>query len=179
MEALRKENESLREFRDKKDYYEREVKKTIDKYERKMQDAEMSANRKRLKDLLALFSVTGYRPKVDFIQGPKCEKCDDNRKIHFRSPSGRAMKEDCTCAKGTYIHSPKEVTLVSFYAVNELDNVYFERTDEDKDYDRYDMCAELWDKDKKPFEEINAYRVVFLKKEDCQKYCDWKNNGGK
>ena len=28
---------------------------------------------------------------------PKCDKCDDKRKIHFKSPSGKDLTEDCSC----------------------------------------------------------------------------------
>lgn len=176
LDALRKENESLREFRDKKKTYELELAQAKAQYEEKMRDAESNANRKRLKDLLALFSVTGYRVRADYKQGPKCDKCDDRRKIHYISPAGRKMIEDCTCAVRTAIYFPKEVPLVSFYASDKLSDVYFEREDKDMDYDRYDMRADLYDKDKElPFEKINSYRVVFLKKEDCQRYCDWLN----
>ena len=61
MEALRKENESLREFRDQKKAYDRELAQAKQQYEIKMREAESIANRKKLKDLLSLFSVTGYR----------------------------------------------------------------------------------------------------------------------
>ena len=175
MEALRKENESLREFRDQKKAYDRELAQAKQQYEIKMREAESIANRKKLKDLLSLFSVTGYRVHTEYVPGPKCDKCDDERKIHYISPAGRKMTEDCLCAAKTPIRSPKEVALVSFIASDKLSSTYFDRTSEDRDYDRYDLCAELYDRDEKPFEEINQYRVVFLKKEDCQRYCDWLN----
>ena len=175
MDALRKENELLREFRDHKEAYERELRQVKAEYNVKMRDAQREADRKRLKDLLSLFSVIGYRPKPEYKQGPKCDKCDDNRKIHFISPSGREMTESCPCAVTTPVYSPKKVPLVSFYAGKELNDVYFERVDENIDYDRYDYIAYLYDKGQRPFEKINQYRVVFLDVEECQKYCDWLN----
>ena len=176
MEALRRENESLREFRDQKKAYDRELAQAKQQYEIKMREAESVANRKKLKDLLSLFSVTGYRVHTEYVPGPKCDKCDDKRKIHYISPAGRNMEEDCLCAAKTPIRSPKEVALISFIASDKLSSTYFNRTSEDRDYDRYDLCAELYGGDKEiPFEKINQHRVVFLKKEDCQQYCDWRN----
>lgn len=176
MDALRRENELLRDFRDEKEAYDRELAQAKAQYEAKRREAEMQANRKKLKDLLALFSVTGYRVWTNYVQGPKCDKCDKDRKIHYVSPAGRKMTEDCTCAVQTPIYSPKEVSLVSFYASDKLSSMYFERESEDRDYDRYDMCAELYDRHEDiTFEKINKYRVVFLKMEDCQRYCDWLN----
>ena len=174
MDALRKENESLKDFRDKKKAYDQELAQAKAQYEAKMRDAERTVARKRLKDLLAMFSVTGYRVHTEYVYGPKCDRCDGNRKIHYSSPAGRKMTEDCLCAVKTPVYSPKEVPLVSFIASDKLSTMYFDRTDKDRDYDRYDMCAELYDGDKElPFEKINWYRAVFLKKEDCQRYCDW------
>lgn len=177
MDALRKENEALREFRDEKDAYYRELKQAKERYEIKMRDAERVASRKRLKDLLSAFSVTGYRVHIEYVYGPKCDKCDDDRKIHYVSPAGRKMVEDCLCASKAPSYSPREVPLTSFNASDKLSSVYFERTVKG-DYDRYDKCAELYDEKKPPFSEINRYRVVFLKEDDCMRYCDWLNSGG-
>lgn len=47
MEELREENISLREFRDNKERYERELKAAKAEYQRKMQDAERQANQKK------------------------------------------------------------------------------------------------------------------------------------
>ena len=175
MAELRAENESLREFRDKRDEYECKLNRAKQEYQQKMRDAERQANKQRLKDLLSFFSVVGYRVKREYMQGPKCDRCDENREIHFVSPLGREMKEKCTCAAGTTTRRPKQVNLMSFYAAKGLSNDYFERSNENRDYDRYDLCARLYDKDKPPFEIINEYTVVFLKEEDCQAYCDWLN----
>lgn len=175
MDALRKENESLREFRDNKEAHDLELRQAKAEYQAKMRDAERQANKKKLKDLLRLFSVVGYRPKAEYQQKPKCDKCDNDRKIHFISPSGRKMTEDCACAIKTPVYSPAAVQMISFYAGDVLCEMYFERTDEGRDYDRYDFIADLYDRNKPPFEKINRYRVVFLNEEDCRKYCDWLN----
>lgn len=175
MEQLRKENESLRYFRDKKEECERELKKAKDEYERKTREAERNADKKKLKELLYLLAATGYRVDSKYKKGPKCDKCDDKRKIHFVSPMGRQMEEDCSCAKSTVFYYPKEVPIISFSAGRELGNVYFERTDGGYDYDSYSLCADLYDKKQEPYEKLNWYHIVFLKEEDCRKYCDWLN----
>jgi len=90
MDTLRKENESLREFRDNKEIYDLELEQLKDQYERKMRDAEREANKKKLKDLLALFSVTGYRVAHELKREPKCDKCDEYRKyILLRHLAGK------------------------------------------------------------------------------------------
>lgn len=175
MEELREENISLREFRDNKERYERELKAAKAEYQRKMQDAERQANSKKLKDLLSTFAVVGYRAKPEYKKGPKCGQCDDNRKIHFVSPMGRKMEEDCSCAKSTCNYSPKEVHLLKFYAGKEIVDTYFEQVSTDRDYDSYSLIAQVYDKNRKPFEDINYFSTVFLQEDDCQQFCNWLN----
>lgn len=175
MKALRAENETLWEFRDNKEKYERELKAAKAEYKYKMQQAESQANKKKLKDLLSTFAVTGYRPEPKYKQGPKCDRCDENRRFHFVSPMGRKMTEECSCAKSIRSYSPKEVRLIEFYAKKELGSTYFERVREDEECDRYSLCAQIYEKDMEPFEDVNWYYAVFLDKDNCQKYCDWLN----
>ena len=175
MEELREENISLREFRDNKERYERELKVAKAEYQRKMQDAERQANSKKLKDLLSTFAVVGYRANPEYKKGPKCGQCDDNRKIHFVSPMGRKMEEDCSCAKSTCTYSPKEVHLLKFYAGKEIVDTYFEQVSKDRDYDSYSLRAQVYDKNRKPFEDISYFSTVFLQEDDCQQFCKWLN----
>lgn len=57
MERLRKENESLREFRDKKEEYEREFIEIKTEYERKIKNIEREADKKKLKAFLVIFML--------------------------------------------------------------------------------------------------------------------------
>lgn len=175
MAALIKENEELREFRDDKKKYEQELRETKAEYQRKMEEAERDANSKKAKDFLRTFSVIGYRASPEYKQGPKCNRCDDYRRFHFVSPMGRNMTEKCSCAKETCIYSPKEVKLLRFHAGKEIVDTYFEQVGVDEVYDSYSLCAQIYDKTKKPFVDINWVYTVFLQEDDCQKYCDWLN----
>lgn len=175
MAALKKENEELREFRDNKKKYEQELREAKAEYQRKMEEAERNANNKKIKDLLRTFSVIGYRASQEYKQGPKCDRCDDYRRFHFVSPMGRNMTEECSCAKKICTYSPKEVKLLRFHAGKEIVDTYFEQVGVDEVYDSYSLCAQIYDKTKKPFEDINWVYTVFLQEDDCQKYCDWLN----
>lgn len=159
MAALKKENEELREFRANKKKYERELREAKAEYQRKIEEAERNANSKKLKDLLRTFSVIGYRANPEYKQGPR----------------GGNMTEECSCAKKICTYSPKEVKLLRFYAGKEIVDTYFEQVGRDEVYDSYSLCAQIYDKTKKPFEDINWVYTVFLQEDDCQKYCDWLN----
>lgn len=159
MATLKKENEELREFRDNKKKYEQELREAKAEYQRKIEEAERNANSKKAKDLLRTFSVIGYRANPEYKQGPR----------------GRNMTEKCSCAKETCIYSPKEVKLLRFHAGKEIFDTYFEQVGVDEVYDSYSLCAQIYDKTKKPFVDINWVYTVFLQEDDCQKYCDWLN----
>lgn len=173
MEKLRKENGELREFRNLKEKYERELKEKKREYDIKIRNAEIEADRKKLKDLLSLVSAIGYRVKIDYIKDPKCNKCDNNRYISFISPLGREMKEPCLCDTAKKIYNCTEVELISFRVAEKLSDVYYELAEKNRESNRYEMIAELYDENKHSFDELNLYRCVFLRKEDCEQYCNW------
>lgn len=175
MEALRAENETLREFRDNKEKYAYKLKELEIEYQLKMKEAERKADSKKLKDLLRAFAVTGYRVNCEYKIGPKCDRCDKDRKIHFLSPMGRSMEEECNCAKKTSTYSPKRVSLIRFDVEEKIADVYFEQTRETRNCGSYSLCDDVYDKYKEPFEEIDWYYTVFLHEDDCQQYCDWLN----
>lgn len=177
MQALKEENERLREFIDKEEDYNRELERIKRDCAIRAENAERDAKRKRLNELLKDVSVFGYRPKYTYEIGPKCDKCDNNRRIHFRSPSGRDLTEDCVCAKRKVTYVPARVSLVEFCATDRFDSVYYERTEESGEYSRYDLIADVFDKsENKSFDDINQYHVVFLNEEDCRRYCEWLND---
>lgn len=185
LKKLREENESLKVFKGKKEEYERELKRTKNECDRKIREAEENAKKMKLREVLDFISVTGYRPKAEYIKKPKCDKCDKYRKIHYITPMGREAEEYCKCNDSIVKYSPKEVKLLKFDVDNREDDVtfHYEKEKESEYYDRYNYIANVCrnlDADI-DFESINSYTVVFLKKEDCQRYCEWlekKNNGG-
>ena len=130
----------------------------------------------------------------DYIT-PKCDKCDDDRRIHFKSPSGVDYHEYCSCSKkrATYDIIPAEVSQISsrLYRSKKKSNdiLYFEYdvkkgycTDEEehilsrviaKDINDFDLT------DSSKYHDYNwqatQHGVVFLNKEDAQTLCDWLN----
>ena len=107
------------------------------------------------------------------------DKCDDRRKITYKTPSGREQKEDCLCAKYTYTYYPKSIDCYKISQYKGSRNreyptpcLYFSR-ESDNDYDVYNRTTNVYSGDN--FEKINRYGIVFLIKEDCQKYCEWRN----
>jgi len=176
IKALRKENGLLREFRDKKDAYDRELAQVKEQCDIKIRNAEVEANNKRFRDFLQCSSAVYYEAYFDLIRLPKCNKCDDNRLIHFISPAGRKMTERCDCDICMPYYIPNEVRLVEFEASHDSDHysLYYKKT-----YDTlcdYYKEVKVYNRDElTPYIQLNRTYTAFLSKEECQMYCDWLN----
>lgn len=193
IESLEKELAELKEFKEDRYKLIREYESKILEVQREANDVKRAAKeseekwkKARLYQLLGDYLIVGYKVGYQWKYGEKCDKCDENRKIHFTSPQGKEYTEDCKCAVRYYRYFPQEATLSKIYVrkknfrwddKGETDfyNRYYtvERKDND-DYDRYESTNDVYEHGDIDFEKVNTYRAVFLNEEDCQKYCDWK-----
>ena len=178
IDRLEKENAELREIRDNWQQIKNEHDRMMRDLRLEKENAKKQAEKARLQTVFRELCVTGYRPRYKLLQGPKCDKCDEKRKIHFVSPMGRQMTEDCICAASKPFYSPQEESLFSFYVGEKLGSRYYTKTN-DSDADRYDCTATVYQELPDDLESINSYWTVFLNISDCQAYCDWinKKNG--
>lgn len=193
IESLEKELAELKEFRDEKDKFIHEYENKINKIKneadavvRDAKNSEEKWKKARLHELLGDTLTDGWKIGSSFEYcREKCDKCDNNRKIHFTSPQGKEYTEDCLCAKKYFRYFPRKAILSKMY-VNKNN---FNWNDENSDYcERYYMVEEYDDRDRYEFsdyvypsltnvdyEKISLYYTVFLNEEDCKKFCDWKN----
>lgn len=174
IDRLEKENAELREVKDNWDQIKREHATAMCELNLAKEQAKRQVEKARLQTVFRDLCVTGYQVHCEHMQGPKCDKCDEDRKIHFVSPMGRPMTEDCQCAASKAFYRPKEVSLISFWIGNEVGMRYYERSDSDY-ADQYERRSEVYSELPEELETINSYRAVFLNVADCQAYCDWHN----
>lgn len=193
LEKLRKENEELRPFKEDKDRFERELLQAKADYNRKIKEAQISAENSVFEKLLGDRIVQAWKVKRDYIKPPKCNKCDDQRRLHFSSPSGKDMTEPCECDKATTIFKPVPALLARF-RVNPSAHAKAQfRTDSfcDKplyywystEYDSLDQaefclseCSGVGadrHSDTLPFSELNEWHSIFTSLERCQEFCDY------
>lgn len=97
-----------------------------------------------------------YYPTWEHVYKPKCDKCDDNRYVHFKSPSGKDYQEYCSCAKSFYKYKPKPCYCSEFRVNRYNDKVKFPMMmwfkkygNYDRDYDGYtyessDLCRFIY-----------------------------------
>lgn len=185
LKYLREENEKLSEFRDKYAQYQRDLRKLQSDMDNQEKMIYEECRRKRLEELLV--SEVGYTIKRISERGDKCDQCDNDRKRHFKSPLGRDMKEDCSCAAYHVRYEVAEARLYRFM-LKESDGVipryYF------KDHDEYWECNQLvsvsdaddgyiylYDHpdDEKKFEDLSYYRAFFFYKSVAEEYAAFLN----
>lgn len=174
---LETENAELQDIKKNWKQIKDEHDKTMRELRFKTEVAEREAKRLRAKEILDSISSVGYRVHYEYVRPPKCDKCDDQRYIHFISPLGREMKEKCTCDQGYKVYSPKEEKLLRFYATETINSMYY--SSRDSDGDMWELRSDVYKELPDNLEKINEYSAVFVNKEDCQTYCDWKNNNEK
>lgn len=171
MERLRKENAELQQYKQErqeveniKKWYESRLQTEVETYKRELRTA-------KIKELFGDYIVTGWGIEQKITLPPKCDKCDKNRYVHFKSPSGKDLTEPCECAKGKKVFYPEKLELVRIYQGRESIFRYYAplKTNDDDFRDKRDSIY-----NGEPFDQVGLWSIVFLDKETCEKYCAWK-----
>ena len=171
MERLRKENAELQQYKQErqeveniKKWYESRLQTEVEAYKRELRTA-------KIKELFGDYIVIGWGVKQKITLPPKCDKCDQDRYVHFKSPSGKDLREPCKCAQGEKVFYPEELELVRFYQGRERIIRYYAplKTDDDDFRDKRNSIY-----NGEPFDQVSLWSIVFLDKETCEKYCAWK-----
>lgn len=177
IERLEKENAELRDVKEKWEDVKRYHEEAICELKREKERVRKELESKKTNELLESLAFTAYRPLEKTEVGPKCDKCDENRRIYFTSPMGRKMSEDCTCADRKVAYAPSEESLFRFHvrSSGQVSMRYFTRK-EDGDWDTYDCCGTVYSELPDDLEKISSFHAVFMNLSDCEKYCDYLNN---
>lgn len=179
MTRLEKENKELQETKKNFDAIKTEYNNKLRELNIKLETAERDAKRLKLKDLMQELKQVLWQAKTTRVYDEKCEKCNNNRKIEFTSPSGKTFEEDCTCGIGIikYLTSPYEI--YSFQQNRDGIGKWYIKKYRDEDYYSEDSkCVDFLVKSEEDFISIpdRMYNVFFETEELCMKYCDIKNN---
>ncbi len=146
--------------------------------EREQRDLRSKVRRERLVDLLEDHKVIMYRVTSKPETQPKCDKCDDRRRIHYLSPQGKKQSENCLCSEGKYIYHPKEYMRYEFRLKRDGNIIawYRQYSDgEDGLVSDYSITADCIYSPEMKFEELSKYTTFFKTEEECQGYCDYLN----
>ena len=97
MNRLRAENEKLQGIKEHFEEVKRDYEKKKDECDRIIRNAECNAKKMRLSELMKDHKVAKWKVGRELVYGPKCCKCNSDRSIEVRLPSGRIAEDECEC----------------------------------------------------------------------------------
>ncbi len=186
MERLKEENRNLQGIKEhfeqiKMDYEQ----KKLECY-RMMREAESNAKRMKADELMEQFKTFLWRLDWEYLYGPKCDKCDENRMIDVILPSGNVVKDDCQCRKSeTKVMIPER--MVRYELSDGYSGIAAWYSACGKDRDRYYKleyaCSVFAEKNiVQPGTSFDALEkkedqrmLLFTTKEECLAYCGYLN----
>lgn len=184
MERLEKENAELQDVKKRMDEIERNYKRKEQELSWERQNLESKVRRERLSKLMGDLQVELYTVGSKSHKRPKCNKCDENRRIPYTTPLGKETYESCDCSKNIHVYEPAPITLNSFSIRDGKGNAWYkvkeDRSDEWLEYYSDSINGSELITSEEQFESIGyAYKTLFKDIEIAQKYCDYKNNQSK
>lgn len=182
---LRQENEELKQQIRNLDNRERDLANREAQFERMALRKVFSELLKPLEEHMEVYSCD-----YEYVRKDKCHKCDSNRRIYYKSPSGKDVYEECSCNESYKVYSPKPkcLKIVSIFKDRERSkfmlDVKYESRDYDDGYCKFEVKKLIENTD--DMGDLNTlneyqmeYRTGFKNKEDCQTYCDYLNKKNK
>ena len=104
MDRLRAENKKLQNVKENFEQIKLEYAHKEQELKTREQDMEKNLARKKIMELATIADMKAqiYYIDDDTAYLPKCDKCDENRLIHFKSPTGKDCTEPCPNCGTTY-----------------------------------------------------------------------------
>jgi len=188
-ESAKYQIESIKEINAKLIKQNNDLKEEVRKIRDKERDLEIQKSNlerkvrsERLSKLMKDFEVVMYRPDKTSVKLPKCDKCNENRKIKFTSPLGKIMDESCTCNVSKPVYNVEKYICTEFRINSNNDSMlmwYKIKQSDDYDYASYrsgssDLAKSIY-QDGMNFKDLDRSDTYFKSKDDCKRYCDWLN----
>jgi hypothetical protein len=178
MDSLRKENQELQKVKENFKSIQQDFKNKHRQLENERNELERKIRREKLSELLKDHEVIMYRTSVKYEKLPKCNKCDERRRVNYTTPLGKEAYEDCTCSfsKQKYVIEERIRTEFKLNSHNHSMTVWYEKYEGGDGYSYSEVPDVIYQEGMK-YEDIEkSHRVYFSSKEECQKYCDWLND---
>ncbi|WP_068505903.1 hypothetical protein [Paenibacillus kribbensis] len=178
VDRLRKENAELQEVKRNLESIKREYNQKCVEIDMQKRDLLYEVRKERLAQLMGDFQVELFKAYPTHENGEKCDKCDENRYIHYKSPQGKNQTEKCDCSKGRTVYKPTAHVCSNFESRSgKFIAWYKEYKDADgmrlEELSFSDVPRLIYNGER--FEDIKEryFTVYFKTEEECQTYCDW------
>lgn len=185
MERLKKENKNLQGIRDHFEQIKRDYEQKKRECDRAMLEAEDKAKRMKIDELMERFKTFFWRPDWQYLYGPKCNKCDENRKIDVVLPSGNTVKDECQCQKSRMkVMIPER--MVRFEIADRDDGIvawYCNCGRKDDRYYKLEYASSVYAEGNivqlgtsfDVLEKKDQRKLLFKTRDECLAYCEYLN----
>ncbi|MCC2453303.1 hypothetical protein [Bacillus cereus] len=180
IERLRKENAELQEVKLNMKEIEQDYEDKKRKLDWERKDLQVKVRRERLSELMKDFRVELYTVASRGKEKPKCDKCNEKRRIPYKTPLGNDTYETCDCSSKIQVYEPIPILLNEFSIRNGESYAWYQVKDGSWDEYLHYYEDSIGGKElitsEEQFESIGySYKTLFKDKEIAQKYCDYKN----
>ena len=187
LDRLRKENEELQEVKTnfEKVKYDYSIKKQ--ELQREYDELKRNVRREYIGQLMKdteveYFGVESQRKSTK----EKCNKCNNNRYIEYKTPLGKAASEKCDCDRPINEFFVTSIILKSLSFRDGKAQAWYKVKGEYDKKPRHDDWLEYYDdsihsnkliKDESEFKKVSYYgSTMFETKELAEKYAEYRNN---
>lgn len=180
MDKLRAENKKLQNVKENFEQIKLDYAHKEQELKAREQDMEKNLARKKIMELATIADMKAqiYYIDDDTAYLPKCDKCDENRLIHFKSPTGKDCTEPCPdCGTTYYKYYVKPVDTMKILFPNDpaLHRVaYYLRHDRWGESYSYEL-QDIYRGSAADYDTSSGYKMhhtAFESKELAQKICD-------
>lgn len=176
MDQLEKENKELQGVKADFDAIKLSYKKAERELERKKYDLLSEVRKERLSQLMGDMVVVAYGVDYDNVELPKCDKCDENRRLNYITPLGNSAYESCDCSKKYTVYKPEEAILYELKLRNsEISGFYKLKNEGSRDEYLTSYSDKLISSDDLVTADLSIYDTFFRTIEQAQKFCDLIN----
>ncbi|HKM08337.1 MAG TPA: hypothetical protein VJ869_15380 [Sphaerochaeta sp.] len=145
-------------------------------YEKKLRE-------ETIQSLLSEFNKTFWYVKREQEKYPKCSKCDEDRRVEYKSADGLTMLGKCTCNKLLCTYSVEKARATSIKIFDHEFLLYLARDDEENE-DKYEYYSNnpnssyswYFDPPKEKWKDIYYSGVVFTSKETAEEFVALRNS---
>lgn len=173
-------NERIREMQQMHERALEEDRRTLWAKAQEHEEATRNAMKKRFFELLDTIALKAWAVDHETTKPPKCNKCDESRRLRFFSPTGRMMFECCTCDRFINRYFVKEANVVEI-STQRLRSTFpygtylVERKPSDYNSDGSLLVTDLCDERKFDDIRMDTRYPVFKKRELAEQYAAYMN----
>lgn len=148
--------------------------------ESKFRDIENEFAKKKLGEFMAILQKylgqTYYEVNRYGELKPKCDSCNDDRKLEIKMPDGSIARIDCSCKRYVYRYGVKEKEMLRVHIKKDgrQQKVWLEYQDGSNETNSL-YTTSIYEKFEDVKDKNSSYKVFYTNKEEAQKHADYLN----